>query len=130
MNRQIAQLFTQLFRFVSVGMTAAAVHFATVVCLVQANLLIPLSANVLGFLLGFQVSYWGHRSWTFYDTLALHRVAFPKLLLVQVINFAANEGMFYWLLTLHIPYTLALIMVLAILPLFTFFISKLWVFAA
>lgn len=130
MNRQIVGLFTQFFRFVSVGVTAALVHFATVVVLVQNNLLVPLSANVLGFLLGFQVSYWGHRSWTFHDTVTLHRVALPKLLLVQVCNFIANESLFYWLLALHLPYTTALIIVLSILPLFTFFISKLWVFAA
>lgn len=129
MNERM-QFIQQLFRFVSVGITAAAVHFATVVLLVQTNLLLPLSANVLGFLLGFQVSYWGHRSWTFQGTIALHRAALPKLLLVQVINFIANEGLFYWLLGVHLPYTVALLIVLAILPLSTFFISKLWVFAA
>jgi len=125
-----APLLTQLFRFVSVGVTAAAVHFTTVVWLVQTNLLLPLTANVVGFLLSFQVSYWGHRSWTFNETTVLHRAALPKLLLVQVLNFIANESLFFWLLSLHIPYALALIVVLAILPLFTFFISKLWVFAA
>ena len=99
-------------------------HFATVVVLVENNLLVPLSANVLGFLLGFQVSYWGHRSWTFDYTVTLHRVALPKLLLVQVCTFIANESLFYWLLALHLPYTTALIIVLSILPLFTFFIRN------
>ncbi|MBV9575590.1 MAG: GtrA family protein [Gammaproteobacteria bacterium] len=118
----------QVLRFAIVGLMAAAVHFGTVVSLVQVEMLQPLIANIFGFVLAFQVSYWGHRLWTFYDTSALHRTALPKLFFVQILNLAANETLFYIFLLLHLPYTIALLIVLMILPLFTFAASKWWVF--
>lgn len=121
-------LISQLFRFGIVGLTAAAIHFSIVVFLVQHYAMQPLVANVFGFCVAVQMSYWGNRLWTFQHSLALHRVAFPRLLLVQLINFAANESLFSFLLLLHLPYAAALLIVLAILPIFTFTASKLWVF--
>lgn len=121
-------LFLQLFRFGLVGLLAATIHFAIVVLLVQNWLFTPLFANIFGFMVAFQASYWGHRLWTFQMSDALHRVAIPKLLFVQLLAFTANESLFYFFLTLHLPYQLALFIVLAILPIFTFFASKLWVF--
>lgn len=123
-----APLFLQIFRFGLVGFTAAIIHFSTVVMLVQTDALAPLTANIVGFFVSFQMSYWGHRLWTFNDTVALHRVTFPKLLLVQIINFAMNEILFYLFLSLNFSYPIALIIVLAILPIFTFLSSKWWVF--
>lgn len=121
-------LFFQLFRFGVVGLTAAGIHFSTVVLLVQYFSMAPLIANIFGFVVSFQMSYWGHRVWTFNATDVLHRAAFPKLVVVQVLNFAANEILFFLFLSLHLPYTLALIIVLTVLPIFTFVSSKLWVF--
>lgn len=126
--KQYSPLFFQLCRFGIVGLVAAAIHFCVVIFLVQRFSFLPLSANVFGFLMGFQMSYWGHRVWTFNDTEALHRVALPKLLLVQCLSFAANETLFYIFLALSLPYPIALIIVLTVLPLFTFASSKLWVF--
>ena len=123
-------LFFQIFRFGIVGLIAASIHFLTVVLLVQNFFLAPLTANIFGFMISFQVSYWGHRLWTFQETVALHRVTFAKLFLVQALNFSANEILFYIFLALQLPYPLALIIVLAILPIFTFVTSKLWVFRA
>ncbi len=121
-------LFWQVCRFGIVGLTAAAIHFSIVVCLVRADWLAPLVANIVGFMVSFQVSYWGHRLWTFNDNMTLHRVAFLKLLLVQIVNFTANESLFYFFLLFNFPYEVALLMVLTILPIFTFVSSKLWVF--
>lgn len=127
MNR--VALFYQLIRFGLVGVMAAAIHVGIVVALVQGFSLVPLVANVFGFAIAFQASYWGHRLWTFHESSSLHRVAAPKLLVVQLLSFAANETLFYILLALHLPYPLALVLVLAVLPIFTFMASKLWVFA-
>lgn len=121
-------LFFQVFRFGVVGLSAAIVHFSVVVLLVQFAFLTPLVANIFGFLISFQISYWGHRLWTFQDTAVLHREALPKLILVQLLNFSANEFLFYIFLMLHLPYPIALLIVLTILPIFTFLSSKLWVF--
>lgn len=122
------ELMAQIFRFGVVGLTAATVHFGTVVFLVQYFEYAPLVANVIAFLFSFQVSYWGHRGWTFQDADVMHRQAIPKLLLVQVINLIANETLFYIFLSFHLPYQVALLLVLSILPIFTFISSKFWIF--
>lgn len=124
------ELFFQLLRFGLVGVSAASIHFGTVIILVQKFLLLPLVANVFGFLVSFQVSYWGHRLWTFRRTTIMHSATFPKLLLVQLLNLSLNELLFYVFLLMNLPYPLALLIVLTILPVFTFLSSKLWVFKA
>lgn len=124
----MTNLIWQLFRFGMVGFTAALVHFFLVVFIVQMGSVEPLIANVFAFALSFQVSYWGHRWWTFSSSMVQHRDAFPRLLLIQTAGFAANESLFYIFLQLHLPYPIALIIVLTIIPIFTFVSSKLWVY--
>jgi putative flippase GtrA len=122
-------LFFQLCRFGVVGVTAGTVHFSIVVFCVELGSLKPLVANVIAYMIAFQVSYSGHRYWTFRGTLAEHRVAFPKLLLVQTLTFIANESLFYLFMNFfHLPYQVALLIVLTILPITTFALSKFWVF--
>jgi putative flippase GtrA len=124
------KLLKQIMRFGIVGGSAAFVNFSIVVMLVESGLLKqPLYANMVAFVFAFQVSYFGHRYWTFSDTVTEHHVAMARLLLVSSANFFANEGLFYFFLnTFHMPYMLALLLVLAILPIVTFTFSKLWVF--
>ena len=124
------KLLLQIMRFGIFGGSAAAVNFSIVVALVESGLIQqPLYANMVAFVFAFQVSYFGHRYWTFSETIAEHRVAMPKLLLVSITNFFANEGLFYFFLnTFQLPYPLALLLVLAILPVVTFTFSKLWIF--
>lgn len=122
-------LFGQLTRFCIVGLLAAAVHFSIVVLLVEVGALKPLIANIFAFLIAFQVSYWGHRRWTFHTTTSLHGEALPKLFLVNGLGFIANEGLFYIFMTMFgLSYPLALFLVLAILPVATFALGKFWVF--
>lgn len=121
-------LFLQVMRFGVVGVSAAFVNFSIVVMLVQWTAMEPLMANIFGFMISFQVSYFGHRKWTFSDVVVLHRLALPKLLIVQIGNLFASEFLFYFFLSLKLAYPLALLCVLMILPIFTFITSKLWVF--
>lgn len=122
-------LFFQLIRFGLIGSVAAIIHFSIVIFLVELAAFKPLYANVFAFFISFQVSYSGHRLWTFRGTKTQHRVALPKLLLLQITNFIANEGLFYIFLThFNLPYPIALILVLMILPIATFTVSKIWIF--
>lgn len=122
-------LFWQLTRFGIVGVSAALVHFSIVILLVESDSMEPLIANVIGFCTAFQISYWGHRMWTFSGTTQKHTVTFSRLLLVSILAFIVNEGMFYvFMQQFAFPYPLALILVLSILPLIIFTINKLWVF--
>jgi putative flippase GtrA len=112
-----------------VGSSAALVNFTVVVIIVELGLLSPLLANVIAFFIAFQVSYFGHRYWTFQESVSLHRVAMPRLLLVSGLNFIANESLFYFFIHhFKLPYPIALLIVLATLPALTFTFSKLWVF--
>lgn len=123
-----SSLRKQILCFGMVGIIAATIHLSMVILLVQFFTLTPLLANVFGFLSAFQMSYWGNRLWTFQQTEALHRVALPKLLIVQSVLFVANEALFSVFLMLNLPYPIALLCVLTILPVFAFASIKLWVF--
>jgi len=120
--------FLQVLRFGIVGLTAAGIQLGTVILLVQWGRLEPLTANIFGFAFAFQMSYWGHRLWTFNQADVPHRIALPKLLFIQSLNLTAHETLFYVFLTMKLPYPIALIIVLTIMPIFTFITSKVWVF--
>jgi putative flippase GtrA len=122
-------LFFQIMRFGVIGTVAAAIHFSIVVSLVEISLMSPLIANVIAFLFAFQVSYWGHRHWTFRGTTTQHQVAIPRLLLVATSNLIANQIIFFVFLELFkLPYMLALFFTLTILPVVTFTLGKWWIF--
>lgn len=118
---------TQLARFGVVGVSAMAVHWLVVRLLVPAGLA-PLLANVLGFAISFNVSYFGHRSWTF-DTDADHRSTFWRFLSVALTSFALNESMYFLLLRFTaLNYQVALGIVLLAVAALTFVLSKTWAF--
>jgi putative flippase GtrA len=121
-------LVSQILRFCLVGLAAALLQMSVVILLVQTQLMLPLIANVCGFALAFQISYWGHRFWTFKVTDSLYGQSFLKLLLVQLLALITNELLFYLFLSQGLPYPLALGIVLALMPVFTFIASKCWVF--
>ena len=118
-------------RFALVGGAAAGVHFCTVLLLVQGGNWSPLIANVLAFLTAFQVSYWGHKVWSFKQQDTSHAQSLPRFFLVASASFVLNEFLYFLLLRYtHLPYWLALGMVLVAVALLTFFASKAWAFAA
>jgi putative flippase GtrA len=119
----------QVLRFGIVGTTAAVVNLAIVIGLVEFKLLSPLGANIIAFAIAFQVSYFGHRLWTFSRTTNTHKTAIPRLLVISVSSFIANEGFFYVFLTVfQLPYILALFLTLTVLPVISFIFNKWWVF--
>lgn len=122
-------LLMQIIRFGVVGTIASAIHFSIVVSLVELGLFTPLNANIIAFIFAFQASYWGHRTWTFRGTVVYHHVAMTRLLLVACTNLAANQGLFYIFLNyVKLPYIIALLVTLAILPVLTFTLGKFWIF--
>lgn len=119
----------QLLKFGVVGASAAAVHMLVVILLVQNSSLHPLLANVGAFLTAFIVSYVGHRQWTFEAQDIAHTSTGPKFFLVAVMGFASNEVLFYLFLRFFDwPYYISLFVVLLLVAVFTFVLSKLWAF--
>jgi putative flippase GtrA len=120
-------MILQLARFGVVGVAAMMVHWLSVVMLVQAGL-VPLGANVIAFGIAFNVSYWGHRNWTFGAT-ADHRSTLWRFFAVALCSFMLNELMYYLLLKFTaLSYQLALAIVLVAVAALTFALSRQWAF--
>jgi putative flippase GtrA len=129
-SQSTAVLHGELFRFLIVGTSAAAAHFTAVLLMVQLYEIKPLVANVLAFAVAFQVSYFGHRSWTFAHTNTRHSQSLPRFMMVALLSFVSNESMYYLLLHYTpLPYWFSLGIVLVLVAIMTFVLSKLWAFS-
>ena len=128
--RQMSGSLRQLLIFGIVGTAAFLTHFATVIAIVPLGL-VPLAANVIGFLGAVGVSYYGHSSWTFPTRGDRNRLrSLHRFLRVAVFAFLANEALFWILLRrTDLSYQLALIIVLAAVAAGTLLVSKYWAFA-
>lgn len=126
----LSTLFWQLFRFGIVGVSCAICHLGLVIFQVELFHLHPLIANIFAFTITVQLSYWGHRLWTFkYKGEKTYLATFSRLVTVSLSAFIANETLFYLFMTyLHLSYIPALILVLTILPLVVFTFHRRWVF--
>ena len=118
----------QIVWFGVVGAHAAAVNLVILMLCVKLLGLHPLVANILAFLIAYQISFWGHRWLTFRDQPSRPRVG-QRFFGVAVLRFILNEGIFaLFLLACNLNYLLALILTLLIVPPITFISSKLWAF--
>lgn len=119
----------QTLAFAIVGVSAACVHFFAVLILVHWLHWLPLVANLLAFLIAFQVSYQGHSGWTFACQSFTKANAWWRFFLVAAASFMLNEALFALLLHMfELPYIEALVIVLIIVPPVTYVVSKLWAF--
>lgn len=120
----------ELFWFGVVGISALLVHYCLVTLALVPLGVQPLVANVVGFLLAFQVSYWGHRSLTFQAGHVAHRQALPRFFAVACLSFCVNEAMYFILLHYsRLDYRSALLIVLFTVAALTFLLGKLWAFS-
>lgn len=119
----------QFLRFLMIGGLAFSVHFLAVKqCVGQWNIH-PLLANILAFLLAFQVSYWGHSQWTFEASHLPYKQTVLRFFAVACTGFLLNETLYAMLLHMTaLSYDVALILVLIITAVSTFIFSKLWAF--
>lgn len=120
----------ELFWFGVVGVSALLVHYCLVTLALVPLGVKPLVANVVGFLLAFQVSYWGHRCLTFQAGHVAHRQALPRFFAVACLSFCVNEAMYFILLHYsRLDYRSALLVVLFTVAALTFLLGKLWAFS-
>jgi putative flippase GtrA len=119
-------MIRQLLRFGAVGIAAMAVHWAVVALLVPLGSQ-PLLANIAAFAVAFNVSYAGHRHWTFAAAHTSHST-FKRFLGVALLSFALNEALYYLLLRAGMEYRLALMVVLVAVAALTFVLSRFWAF--
>ncbi|MEO6746203.1 MAG: GtrA family protein [Caldimonas sp.] len=115
--------------FVTVGCTAATVHWTTVVALVELAALPPLRANLLGWLAALGVSFAGHHRLTFSGHGEAWTRSAVRFVAVSGAGFAINELAYAALL--HWSgrrYDVVLAIVLVAVAFVTWWLSRRWVF--
>ena len=125
----------QYARFGIVGLGATAAHVTTFAALIEWARLPPLLANFVAFGVAVLVSFVGHFHWTFQrETAGQHwqqqRAAFARFALVAITGLALNS--FAVVLVVNLlaaPYQYALVLMICVVPVVVFVLSKSWAFA-
>jgi putative flippase GtrA len=120
----------RVVRFIAVGTTAAAVHWLVVVALVESGRLLPLIANVGGWLTALGVSFAGHHRLTFAGHGTGAGRSAKRFALLSATGFAINETAYAVLLRFSPQhYAVALGAVLIAVAFITYRLSRTWAFA-
>ncbi len=84
----------QFASFFGVGIAAAAVHYATLISLVEIGRLAPVPATLAGYVTGGIVSYWLNHRHT-YDSSRSHAEAGWRFVLVAGVGFLCTWGLMH-----------------------------------
>lgn len=115
--------------FAIVGALAALTHYVTAVAFEHSALLSASQANIAGFMVAFPVSYFGHRKLSFAGQNASHFQSLPRFLSVAVLGFLANQTLVLNALKYtKLPFWLALGLVMIVVAVSTYLLSKFWAF--
>ena len=123
----------QIIKFCIVGSIAAGIHLLILAILVHRFGLVPYFANPVAFIIAFVFSYWGQSQWTFQS--ADQKTTWQsvlRFLCIQVLcSFLLNQSGFFLLNSVFgWHYLLASTLVLIIIPVCTFMLTKCFVFKA
>ena len=122
--RKLYPAIVRLFRFGIVGVSATVTHAAILWALVETVQMRPSIATVIGFLVAFNVSYFGHYYFTFRSTEP-HRRALPGFAATATAGAVLN-----WLIfvigtdVLAWNYWIAFGISIVLVPIFVFFVSR------
>ena len=120
----------QYGRFVVVGLAATLVHVLVYAGSIEAWAAHPLVANALGFAVAVNLSFLGHRAWTFHGPQRQHTGrSLARFWTVALLGFALNS-LFVQLVTgtLQLAYGWAIPLIAGVTPVVTFALSKRWAF--
>jgi len=125
----LSELKRSVSWFTVVGAAAALTHYCIAVGLEAGTELAPAWANLAGFLFGFPVSYFGHKTFSFAQHNTSHSQALPRFFMVAAGGFIANQVMV--LAALHItflPFWLVLGIVMMIVAISSYVLGRRWAF--
>lgn len=124
--RLIARQFSA---FIIVGLIAAVAHYGTLIGLVEARIMGPVPATLLGFLAGAIVSYALNRRFAFASDRP-HREAMWRFGVVSVVGFILT-GLIMAVLTgpLAAPYLPAQVLTTGIVLFWNFLANRYWTFS-
>ncbi|STY28220.1 putative GtrA-like protein [Legionella wadsworthii] len=117
----------RILYFLGIGGFAALIHLFTVYNLVNYLQVQALIANVFAFLIAFNVSFLGHKYFTFSRLNNEKILSLPHFFLVAASAGIINETLYFLLLQFtQLHYLLALFLVLGIVSVYSFIISRYW----
>ena len=117
----------RLIFFVGIGGTATLVHLSAVYNLVTFLYFPALIANILGYLIAFNVSFFGHKYLTFSHLHDAKILSLPHFFLVATSGGLINESLYFLILRYtHLNYLIALVLVLGTVAVYSFVISRFW----
>jgi putative flippase GtrA len=126
-QRTFIELLT-IGRFAIVGVLATIVHIGIVWALIVYAELHTFVANFVAFLMAFTVSFSGHYYWTFYSKNNRWR-AIKRFFFIAASAFMVNNIVLAGLLSVEqITPVFAAICAVFVIPVFTYVLSRLWVF--
>lgn len=119
---------SQWARFTLMGFFATLVYYLLGLFFVSLLKLPLLVGNTLAFILSFAVSFLGQARWTFKSNRSIPDTL-PKFALAQVFALFLNSFIIDTLCRrLTVPYPLAMIAAIIIVPVITYLICKFWIF--
>lgn len=128
-RRLSRELIVQLFVFGLVGVTATLTHYFVALFSHEVGGLDLYLANLAGYCSAVAVSYFGHSLLTFRRELNLK--VFFRFVVVSVSTFLCSELLLFGLEQgLALPHRVSLAVIVCVIPVITFVLSKLWVFRA
>jgi putative flippase GtrA len=121
-------MIRQLGRFASVGMAATILHVVVAIAASQLGLP-PQAANAAGFATALGLSYVGHGRFTFGTELEHHRHG-PRFLATAGLGLALSSGLTQVIAVwIGAPFAVAMGVVALAVPVATFLLCRIWVFA-
>ncbi|NJO55241.1 MAG: GtrA family protein [Rhodospirillales bacterium] len=129
----LRHLALQYTRFGAVGLTATGTHVFVFTSSIEVAGLAPLVANLAAFGVAVLVSFLGHFHWTFRGEKAIRQpppgVALVRFVMVAFTGLGLNSLAVYVTVNLlSLPYPYAIVLMITIVPLVVFGLSKFWVF--
>lgn len=117
----------RLIYYVGIGGIAALVHLAIVYLLVSYVHFPALLANIFAFFTAFNVSYFGHKYLTFSQLQDQKTLRLAHFFMVASSAGAINEGLYFLVLRFTaLNYLLALFLVLSLVSIYSFILSRYW----
>lgn len=117
----------QLTPFALVGIVTTILHFIIVIFLVSLLHVSPLIANGIAFAISVNASFFGHKYYTFSHLPKKQKLRYPHFMFIAFLSFLLNELLYFLFLDYTvIDYRIALVLVIGIVAIFTFFASKYW----
>jgi len=124
----VAIEFGRLFRFGLTGTVATLAYAGSTIALVRYDLLGPVSATIVGYLVGAIISYLGHLHFSF-RVEPDHRTFVWRFVVTAAITFPVTIIVTYLVADLlHWPYQIAIAIVTVLNPAIGYLCFRFWVF--